>query len=60
MSAGLIHRETQEDYWNVTRVVLPGIRQRLKEIALLAARKTGLPTLGKKRCKKSIFPTYPS
>jgi hypothetical protein len=32
----------------------------MKEIALLIARKTGLPTLGKKRCKKSIFPTYPS
>jgi hypothetical protein len=37
---------------------LPGVRQKLKENALLSAGKTGLPTLGKKRCKKSIFPTY--
>jgi len=34
---------------------LPGIRQKLKEIALLIARKTGLLTLGKKLRKKNNF-----
>jgi len=30
----------------------------LKEKTFLAARKNGLPTLGKKLFKKSTFPTY--
>jgi hypothetical protein len=43
------HREAREIYWNVTRAASAGVRQRLKENALLTARKTGLLTLGKIR-----------
>jgi len=36
------------DYWSVTRIVLTGVRQRLKENAYLRSEKSGLSTSRKK------------
>ena len=55
----LFHGGPGEAYWKRSLSVPSGIRQKLKENAILTARKSGLRTPKKFRSKKSTFPTYP-